>query len=110
MKKLTKTILVMSFTLSALIAKPNILIENALTLDAEKTIKESIKFPPICYSRDQKVQVLFTTNENGNVNFVLAKTNDKILKQEIEKQFYSLRLVNLKQDAVNSVTLNFKTI
>jgi hypothetical protein len=56
------------------------------------------------------VEVIFTTSENGRVNFVLAKTNDPILKKEIEKQFSLLTLPQLKQEVAHSVVLNFRTM
>ena len=75
--------------------------------ETEKTIKESIVFTaPIS---NQKVEILFTTNTNGDVNFVLAKTDDVDLKNKIEKQFSQLHLTKLKTDVVHSIILNFKT-
>ncbi len=77
-------------------------------VETEKTIKESIVFTtPVS---NQKVEILFTTNEIGNVNFVLAKTEDSNLKNQIEKQFTHLHLTNLKADVVYSIILNFKTL
>ncbi len=77
-------------------------------LETEKIIKESIIFStPVS---NQKVEILFSTNTNGEVNFVLAKTTDIKLKSEIEKQFSHLHLLRLKTDVVHSITLNFKTI
>lgn len=77
-------------------------------IETEKTIKESIVFTTPVSS--QKVEILFTTSETGNVNFVLAKTEDSNLKIQIEKQFTHLHLSNLKADAVYSIILNFKTL
>lgn len=83
----------------------------------EKTIRDFIKFPQVLIPRhndsqimNQKVEVLFTTDKTGTVNFVLAKTNDNKLKSEIEKQFMSRRFSTLKSEVVHSVVLNFKTI
>jgi hypothetical protein len=85
--------------------------------ETEKTIRNYFKFPQILmphYENENasihsnKVEVLFTTDKNGKVNFVLAKTSDPQLKQEIEKQFSKLNLVKLKQNVVHSVVLNFK--
>ena len=77
-------------------------------VETEKTIKESIVFTsPIS---NQKVEILFTTNNNGEVNFVLAKTEDTTLKKQIETQFTHLHLTNLKADVVHSIILNFKTL
>lgn len=77
-------------------------------VETEKAIKESIVFTaPIS---NQKVEILFTTNNNGEVNFVLAKTEDASLKKQIEKQFTHLHLTNLKADVVYSIILNIKTL
>jgi hypothetical protein len=75
----------------------------------QKTIQEGIKSPAGAPG-NQKIEVLFTTNENGNVNFVLAKTKDAGLRQEIEKQFYNMHFTGLHSNVVNSVVLNFKSI
>ena len=83
----------------------------------EKTIRDFIKFPQVLIPHNtglqttsQKVEVLFSTDKMGMVNFVLAKTNDSKLKNEIEKQFISRHFTNLTSDVVHSVVLNFKTI
>ena len=60
--------------------------------------------------QDVKVEVLFTTDETGNVNFAFAKTTNKQLKEEIEKQFSDLKLPQLKPNVAHSVILNFKYI
>ena len=85
--------------------------------EAEKTIRHFFKFPGILVPlhdlnkpETQKVEVLFSTDQNGNINFVLAKTADRSLRTEIERQFWKLRLAGLKRDVVNSVVLNFKTL
>ncbi len=87
------------------------------SVESKKTIREYFKFPQILVNHSEvktvtnnSVEVLFTTNEKGNVNFVLAKTQDESLKHEVEKQFYKLCLPKLKQDVVHSVVLNFKTL
>ncbi len=104
--KIQKALLVMGLFFSALIAKPN---TTDLTLiETEKTIKESVKFTNKNYN--QKVEILFTTDKKGDVNFVLAKTENTNLKKEIEKQFFGMHLSKLKQDVVHSIILNFKTI
>lgn len=84
--------------------------------ETEKTIHDYFKFPKILIPRLEekgrmnKVEVLFTTDQNGNVNFVLAKTVDPALRSEIEKQFAGLRLKKVKQNVVHSVVLSFRTI
>ncbi len=100
----------MGLSLTVLITKSNNVTDHSIMMETEKTIKESVKFPAACYSHNQKVEILFTTNQKGIVNFVLAKTENLLLKKEIEKQFYTMCLAKLKQDVVHSIVLNFKTI
>ena len=86
---------------------------NEVAMETEKTIKEHVKFPKLILPvkhQEQKVEVVFTTSENGNVDFVLAKTDNKEVKAEIEKQFSKLNLNKLKANVAYSIVLNFKTI
>jgi hypothetical protein len=85
---------------------------NEIAVETERTIKEHVKFPKLILpiQQQQKIEVVFTTSENGNVNFVFAKTDDKEAKAEIEKQFAKLNLSKLKANVAYSVVLNFKTI
>ena len=90
---------------------------GTVTGETEKTISGYFKFPQVLLPKYEvkrkqtnKVEVLFTTDKIGKVNFVLAKTTNKELKQEIEKQFSHLQLAKLKQNVVHSVTLNFRTL
>jgi hypothetical protein len=85
---------------------------NEIAIETEKTIKEHVKFPKLILpiQQQQKIEVVFTTSENGNVNFVFAKTDNKEAKAEIEKQFAKLNLNKLKANVAYSVVLNFKTI
>ena len=114
----TKLVLLTVFMFSALLISANTLPgETKKSKDTEKTIKDYFKFPGVLIPLHdlhkvemQKVEVLFTTNVNGHVDFVLAKTNDQNLKAEIEKQFLKLHLTKLKHDVVHSVVLNFKTL
>lgn len=84
----------------------------------EKTLRDYLKFPQVLMPQmhdikspaTQKVEVLFTTGKNGNVNFVLAKTPIPQLKEEIEKQFLGFSFRQLKADVVHSIVLSFKTI
>lgn len=102
--------LVLSFSIAAFFAKANN--GNEATIATEKTIKEHIKFPNLILpvQKNEKVEVIFTTAENGRVNFVLAKTSNAALRQSIEKQFSSLTLNKLKANVAYSIVFNFKTI
>ncbi len=80
--------------------------------DANKTIKEQIKFPNLLmnFNKEEKVNVVFTVNETGNVNLVVVNTSNENLKKSIETQFIKLKLNNLKANNAYSVVFNFKTI
>jgi hypothetical protein len=111
--KISKMVLALSLVITSFTAKPNTNLGlSPDAIETEKTIKDYFKFPQIVtpVNESQKVEVLFTTNLLGQVDFVLAKTLDQNLKTEIEKQFIKLNLTKLKSDVVHSVTLNIKTI
>lgn len=119
LNSLNKTLCVGLLMFSTLLALSNTSPEKSKTgaMVTEKTIRDYFKFPQVLLNHEQevkketqKVEVLFTTDKSGLVNFVLAKTNDTNLKAEIEKQFIGLRFKNLKSEVVNSVTLNFKML
>ncbi len=80
--------------------------------EAHTTIKEHIKFPNFLmnYAKQEKVNVVFTVNETGEVNLVIANTTNEMLKKSIESQFLKLKLNNLKANNAYSVVFNFKTI
>ena len=114
---LKKVLLISSLIFSiGIIKATNAPVSNTVSSETVKTIKDYFKFPRILMPyqeehilQNNKVEVLFSTDKNGKVNFVLAKTEDKSLKTEIEKQFSNLQLTKLKHDVVHSVTLNFKS-
>jgi hypothetical protein len=80
--------------------------------EASKTIKEHIKFPDVLlnFNQEEKVNVVFTVNDTGHVNLVVANTQNENLKKSIETQFMKLTLNHLKADNAYSVVFNFKTI
>lgn len=111
--KISKVVLVAALLIGGYNAKPNTIVGiSPETIETEKTIKDYFKFPQIItpVNESQKVEVLFTTNLQGQVDFVLAKTLDENLKSEIEKQFLKLNLIKLKSEVVHSVTLNIKAV
>lgn len=79
----------------------------------EKEIQKHLSFPnilmPVNKTQSNKVDVVFTTNENGRVNLVIAKTDNADLKKEIEKNFSKLVLKTTKPNVCYGVTLNLKT-
>jgi hypothetical protein len=117
-KAITRLAIFTGLIFSALFAISTPLpITNTASAESKKTIRDYFKFPQILATRVESknvshntVEVLFTTNESGHVNFALAKTQNEELKKEVEKQFYKLYLPKLKQDVVHSVVLNFKTL
>ncbi|MBA2611567.1 MAG: hypothetical protein H0U95_06325 [Bacteroidetes bacterium] len=111
--KLKTVALIAGLLITSLSVKPNTVSGlNPEAGETEKTIKDYFKFPQIVVlvNESQKVEVLFTTDEKGHVDFVLAKTQDHNLKAEVEKQFLKLNLTKLKCNVVHSVTLNIKTV
>jgi hypothetical protein len=82
-------------------------------IETEKTIREHVSFPKLILPvqhQNQKVEVIFTTGNDGKVNFVLAKTDNKDIKSEVEKQFSLLTLNRLNANVAYSIVLNIKTI
>lgn len=111
--KSSKVVLITALLISGLTVLPNTNLGlSPEATETEKTIKDYFRFPQIVtpVNESQKVDVLFTTNLLGQVDFVLAKTINETLKSEIEKQFLKLNLTKLKSDVVHSVTLNIKTL
>ncbi len=88
----------------------NALVSNTVSSETTKTIKDYFKFPRILMPyyeerilQNNKVEVLFSTDKNGKLNFVFAKTADKSLKTEIEKQFSKVQLTKQNKDVLHSV-------
>ena len=74
-------------------------------------IKQHITFPDFLnFTKEEKVNVVFTVNETGNVNLVVVNTTNENLKKSIESQFIKLKLNNLKANNAYSVVFNFKAI
>lgn len=93
-------------------AKDNENPKSVLIADASKTIKEHIKFPNLLmhFNEEEKVNVVFTVNETGDVNLVIANTTNETLKKSIETQFVKLKMDKLKANNAYSIVLNFKKI
>ena len=108
--KAIKVTALVALTLGSFLLKANN--TNGAAGETEKTIKEHVKFPNLILpiKQTEKVEVVFTTSENGKVNFVFAKTDNKEIKADIEKQFSQLTLTKLKANVAYSIVLNFKTI
>lgn len=112
-RKITKASLAFAFILIGSSAFANHLGNgNDGIGETEKAIKQHITFPNVLMpiNQTQKVEVVFTTAENGKVNFVLAKTENDILKKQIEKQFLELTLSKIKSNVAYSIVFNIKKI
>lgn len=57
-------------------------------------------------STQQKVKVYFKVNEKGMVTEVNANTQNKTLKEHVEKQFKDLNFKGLQTEKFNIVQLN----
>lgn len=111
MKTTIQTIIIASgFILLSLTANASTFPETTYKTASGKTIHSSLKVPSALGIKNQQVEILFSTDEKGMVNFALAKTSNQLLKKEIEKQFYSMHFSDLKPEMINSVVVNFKTI
>jgi hypothetical protein len=90
----------------------NLSVNNAGIIETQNTIRQHISFPNIILpiTKAEKVEVVFTTDEKGKVNFVLAKTNNDVLKQQIEKQFSEMVLTKIKSNVAYSIVFNIKKI
>lgn len=79
---------------------------------ASRIIKEHVKFPSLAQYQgyEEKVNVVFTVNEAGQVNLVIANTENQGLRKAIEEQFMTLSLKQLKANNAYSIQFNFKTL
>jgi hypothetical protein len=93
-------------------AKENPNTTTTIGLNVVKEIKNQITFPNFIQETNhtEEVKVVFTVNEVGKVNLVIANTNNTIFKQAIELQFLKLTLNQLKANHTYGIQFNFKTI
>lgn len=80
--------------------------------NVSETIKDHIKFPRLLldYKQEENVNVVFTVDELGKVNLVVANTDNLVLKHAIETQFAKLKLAQLKANNTYSIQFKFKTL
>lgn len=107
------SVLITAGILASFSANAKVDVTPSVTIsDASKTIKDHIKFPNLVmdFNKEEKVNVVFTVNETGNVNLVVVNTLNENLKNIIQTQFVKLKLSNLKANSAYSVVFNFKTI
>jgi len=58
-------------------------------------------------SKNEKITVYFCVNAEGKVIEANAKTNNKELKQHLEKEFLTLTLPDLKPCVTNTIDVNY---
>ena len=93
--KITKLAMILGLTFVTLAATPNTTPANTVTPSPEKTISSYFKFPKVLIpykptaNQPVKVEVIFTTDKDGKVNYAYAKTRDQKLKKEIEQRLVS---------------------
>jgi hypothetical protein len=82
------------------------------SINANQTILEKISFSNelINFKDEEKVKVVFTVNETGKVNLVIANTKNESIKNAIEKQFTKLVFENMTANNAYSIVFNFKKI
>lgn len=100
------------FSLSAVAANTGNTPANSDVVSASRIIREQVKFSSLStyQALEEKVNVVFTVNEAGHVNLVIANTKSQALKTAIEEQFRKLDLRQLKANNAYSIQFNFKTL
>lgn len=85
---------------------------QASIIETQQTIRQHISFPNIILpiGKTEKVEVVFTTDDKGKVNFVIAKTENEVLKKQIEKQFSEMILTKIKSNVAYSIVFNIKKV
>lgn len=58
-------------------------------------------------NKSEKITVYFCVNAEGKVIEVNAKTNNKEIKQHLEKEFLTLTLPDLKPCVTNTIDINY---
>lgn len=109
MNSIKKTIIA-SLILSAL--NTTMLANNGNQTTAEKEIQKHLAITTTSLPKkdNMKVDVVFTTQEDGRVNFVIAKTDNEQLKKEVEDRFSKIVLKTIKPNVCYGITLNLKTL
>ncbi|MGZ3885441.1 MAG: hypothetical protein ACXVP0_12660 [Bacteroidia bacterium] len=74
---------------------------------AQKEIQSHLNIP---VEKNERVEVVFTTDKTGRVNLAIAKTADKKLQRTVESEFSRLQLSGLSAGDCYSVILNLKLI
>ncbi|MCD6066154.1 MAG: hypothetical protein K0S33_980 [Bacteroidetes bacterium] len=81
--------------------------KSIINANVQKELKSHLD---IKIEHSERVEVVFTTDENGKVNLAIAKTENKELKQAIETKFMEMHFAQLKADIAYGITLNLTRI
>jgi hypothetical protein len=83
---------------------------NKIEINSISEVKNYLMFPNVFNnSYNEQAKVVFTVNELGNVDLVMAKTDNVNLKNAIEKQFLKLKFNNLSNNNTYTISLKFKS-
>jgi predicted dinucleotide-binding enzyme len=74
-----------------------------------KKVQSVLKTPEAIKAQhtSQTVTIYFSVNENGDVTDVLACTDNKQIKQDVENQFRCMNFKGLKPSVTNSIDVHF---
>ncbi|MDX2173806.1 MAG: hypothetical protein SFY56_11855 [Bacteroidota bacterium] len=97
-------------TTVAVFVSLNLVCSNNNTINSANIQKEIQAQFNLKAEVSEKVEVVFTTNEQGNVNLAIVKTQNQNLKKAIETNFLKLHLSNVKANNVYSVVINVKLV
>lgn len=83
--------------------------DGALYQNLSKKVQSSITAPETLKQENQtqKITVLFAVDEQGKVISATAKTKNKTVKSDLEKQFLGLNLSGLEPFVYNSIDITF---
>lgn len=83
--------------------------ESSNNTQFSKQLRQRIKTPAALQKTQQAqtITVLFSVDENGQVNEVFAKTQDTRVKSDLEQQFRQMTLKGLAPAVMNSIDINF---
>lgn len=99
-------VLILGFTLNS---QANNGSDNALYQSLSKKVQSVITTPYALKQthQSQKITVRFAVDEKGEVIAAFAKTKNKDIKLDLEKQFLGLNLSGLQPFVYNSIDIKF---
>lgn len=85
--------------------------KKTILVNSISDIKKHIATNQLTFSKNNEtVKVVFTVNDFGAVDLVIANTTNQTIKHELEKQFSNMVFENLKTNHTYGIQINFKTI